>query len=309
MGVLMPVLQDDNAHKRRSAVPVIGIDASTPEEIAEKAEFVGTARINLGALTLFVLSILAGVFVALGTQLFVLVTHTATSSYGLNQLVGGVAFTLAMVLIVITGAELFVGNPLVAMSFLSRKITGRAFARNIIIAFIGNLIGALSLVVLIYTSEQWMMSNYLLGAKIILLSNEKVNTSFGVLFARGMMGNALICLGVWLCYCGKSNIDKILSLLWPVSCLVACGFELGVVNMWLIPMGILLKDNRAVLTVAEKAHGGKLDLSHLTFFKGFLLDNLFPVVLGNAIGGIVLVAGAYWFVYLHHPGKGKEVPR
>ena len=89
-----------------------------------------------------------------------------------------------------------------------------------------------------------MMSNYLLGAKLSSLSTRKVNTSFGVLFARGMMGNALICLGGLLCYCGKSNIDKILSLLWPVSCLMACGFEHGVVNMWLIPMGILLKDNR-----------------------------------------------------------------
>lgn len=176
-------------------------------------------------------------------------------------------------------------------------------------AFIGNLICALSLVVWIYTSEQWMMSNCLLGAKIVLLANEKVNTSFGVLLARGMMGNALICLGVWLCYCGKSNIDKILSLLWPVSCLMACGFEYGVVNMWLIPMGILLKDNRTVLTVAEKVHGGSLDLSQLTFFNGFLLDNLFPVILGNAIGGIFLVAGAYWFVYLRPSGKGKEVSR
>lgn len=88
---------------------------------------------------------------------------------------------------------------------------------------------------------------------------------------------------------------------------MACGFEHGVVNMWLIPMGILLKDNRTVLTVAEKAHGGKLDLSHLTFFKGFLIDNLCPVVLGNVIGCIVLVAGAYWFVYLRlHKGLGHK---
>ncbi|OHB73484.1 MAG: hypothetical protein A2W17_00500 [Planctomycetes bacterium RBG_16_41_13] len=282
-------------------------DACEPFETARKAGLVGGARMNLDALTLLGLSILAGVFIALGMQLSVLVTHTATSSYGLNQLAGGVAFTLAMVLIVITGAELFLGNPLVIMSFLSGRITGRAFTRNVIIAFIGNLIGALTMVVWIYVSEQWTMSNYLLGAKIILIANEKVNTSFGVLLARGMMGNALICLGVWLCYCGKSNIDKILSLLWPVSCLMACGFEHGVVNMWIIPMGIVLKDNRKVLTVAEKVHGGRLDLSSLTFFKGFLFDNLCPVILGNVIGGIVLVAGAYWFVYLRFPKKGKEV--
>ncbi len=106
----MPDLHGDSVNKRKSTVPVIDSDASTPEEMAEKAEFVGIARVNLGALTLFVLSVLAGVFIALGTQLFVLATHTATSSYGLNQLAGGVAFTLAMVLIVITGAELFMGN-------------------------------------------------------------------------------------------------------------------------------------------------------------------------------------------------------
>jgi formate/nitrite transporter FocA (FNT family) len=88
---------------------------------------------------------------------------------------------------------------------------------------------------------------------------------------------------------------------------MACGFEHGAVNMWLIPMGIILKDNRMVLTVAEKVHGGRLDLSNLTFFKGFLFDNLCPVVLGNVIGGVVLVAGAYWFVYLRFPEKGKEV--
>ena len=300
-------IKDGDINNRRYGTPVIEVDACEPSETAGKVGRVGSVRANLDALTPLGLSILAGVFIALGMQLSVLVTHTSTSSYGLNQLVGGAAFTLAMVLIVITGAELFMGNPLIAMSFLSGKITGRAFTRNVIIAFIGNLIGALTLVVWIYTSEQWMMSNYLLGAKIILMANEKVNTSFGVLLARGMMGNALICLGVWLCYCGKSNIDKILSLLWPVSCLMACEFEHGAVNMWLIPMGIVLKDNRMVLTVAEKVNGGRLDLSNLTFFKGFLFDNLCPVVLGNVIGGMVLVAGVYWFVYLRFPNKGKGV--
>ncbi|WP_347273438.1 formate/nitrite transporter family protein [Candidatus Kuenenia sp.] len=275
--------KDIDINNREYGNPVTAVDACEPFETAKKAELVGSARTNLDALALLGRSIFAGVFIALGTQLSVLVTHTATSSYGLNQLVGGAAFTLAMVLIVITGAELFMGSPLIAISFLSQKITGRAFTRHVIIAFIGNLIGALTMVVWIYVSEQWTMSNYLLGAKIILMANEKVNTSFGVLFARGMMGNALTCLGVWLCYSGKSNIDKILSLLWPVSCLMACGFEHGVVNMWLIPMGIVLKDNRMVLTVAEKVHGGRLDLSNLTFFKGFLFDNLCPVVLGNVI--------------------------
>ena len=294
--------QTGSTNNQEYAVPIIEIDAYAPAKMADKVGHVGVAKSQLSSLTTFALSILAGVFIALGIQLSMLVTHTATSSYGLNQLVGGVAFTLALVLIVIAGAELFTGNCLIAMSFMARKITGKDLARNLIIAFIGNFVGALTLVLWIYISKQWTINNHLLGAKIVLAANDKVNIPFGAAFARGVICNALVCLGIWLCYSARSNMDKILALLWPISCLIACGFEHCVVNMWLIPMGLVLKGNSAVLAAAEKFHGGKLDLENLTFFKGFLIDNLFPVVLGNLFGGIVLVAGVYWFIYLR-PSK------
>lgn len=294
--------QTGSTNNQEYAVPIIEIDAYAPAKMADKVGLVGVAKSQLSTLTTFALSILAGVFIALGIQLSMLVTHTATSNYGLNQLVGGVAFTLALVLIVIAGAELFTGNCLIAMSFMARKITGKDLARNLIIAFIGNFIGALTLVLWIYVSKQWTINNHLLGAKIVLAANDKVNIPFGAAFARGVLCNALVCLGIWLCYSGRSNMDKILALLWPISCLIACGFEHCVVNMWLIPMGLVLKGNSAVLAAAEKLHGGKIDLSNLTFFKGFLIDNLFPVVFGNLFGGIVLVAGVYWFIYLR-PSK------
>ncbi|MFO0794986.1 MAG: formate/nitrite transporter family protein [Candidatus Brocadiaceae bacterium] len=298
----MSEVQNGSTGNQEYAIPVIEIDAYAPAKMADRVGLVGISKSQLSTLTTFALSILAGVFIALGAQLSMLVTHTATSNYGLNQLVGGAAFTLALILIVIAGAELFTGNCLIAMSFMARKITGRDLARNLVLAFIGNFIGALTLVLWIYNSNQWTFNNYLLGAKIVLTANEKVNLSFGVAFSRGVLCNALVCLGIWLCYSGRSNMDKILSLLWPISCLIACGFEHCVVNMWLIPMGLVLKGNSSVLAAMEKVHGGPVDLSHLTFFKGFLIDNLFPVVLGNLFGGIVLVAGVYWFIYLR-PSK------
>ena len=294
--------QNSEPLPQEQAMPVIEIDAYAPAKMADRVGMVGVAKSQLSTLTTFALSILAGVFIALGMQLSMVVTHTATSNYGLNQLVGGVAFTLSLVLIVIAGAELFTGNCLIAMSFMARKITGKDLARNLIIAFIGNFIGALTLVLWIYNSNQWTINNYLLGAKIVLAANDKVSLPFGVAFTRGVLCNALVCLGIWLCYSGRSNMDKILSLLWPISCLIASGFEHCVVNMWLIPMGLILKGNSAVLAAAEKVHGGQLDLSNLTFFKGFLIDNLVPVVFGNLFGGIVLVAGVYWFIYLR-PSK------
>src|SRR3990167_7766973 len=284
-----------------SIAPLIDIDAYAPVKMANRVGQLGVAKANLGFLTTFFLSVNAGVFIALGIQLAMLVTHTATSNLGLNALVGGVAFTMALVLIVITGAELFTGNCLIAMSFFARKITGKDLARNLTIAFIGNFVGALTVVFWIYVSAQWTTNNHLLGAKIVIAAIDKVNMPFSVAFVRGVLCNALVCLGIWLCFSARNNLDKILSLLWPIACLIACGFEHCVVNMWLIPMGIVLKGNSSVLAAIEKVQG-KADLSNLTFFNGFMIDNLVPVVLGNLFGGIVLIAGVYWFIYLR-PSK------
>ncbi|MDP6923781.1 MAG: formate/nitrite transporter family protein [Candidatus Scalindua sp.] len=283
--------------------PFIDIDAYAPKMMANRVGQVGISKANMGFLTTLALSILAGVFIALGAQLMMMVTHTATSSFGLNALVGGITFTMALVLIVITGAELFTGNCIIAMSYFSGKITSGDLTRNLVIAFIGNFIGALSIVFWIYFSAQWTAHNHLLGAKIVIAANDKVNLAFGVAFARGVLCNVLVCLGIWLCYSARNNVDKVLSLLWPIACLIACGFEHCVVNMWLIPMGLILKGNRFVMEAVEKANGGPLDISNLTCGKGFIVDNLVPVVLGNLFGGIILVAGVYWFVFLRTAKK------
>ncbi|MGR3303413.1 MAG: formate/nitrite transporter family protein [Candidatus Scalindua sp.] len=286
-----------------ASTPFIDIDAYAPKMMANRVGQVGIAKANMGFLTTLALSILAGVFIALGIQLSMLVTHTATSSFGLNALVGGVVFTMALVLIVITGAELFTGNCLIAMSYFAGKITRGDLNRNLLIAFIGNFIGALTIVFWIYISAQWTANNHLLGAKIVIAANDKVNLSFGVAFARGVLCNSLVCLGIWLCFSARNNMDKVLSLLWPITCLIACGFEHCVVNMWLIPMALILKGNRFVMEAVERVNGEPLDIANLTLAKGFLFDNMIPVVLGNLFGGIALVAGIYWFVFLREPKK------
>ncbi len=84
---------------------------------------------------------------------------------------------------------------------------------------------------------------------------------------------------------------------------IACGFEHCAGNMWLIPMGLVLKGNKVVLAAAaEKVHGGMLDLTQLTW-KEFFVNNLFPVTLGNIIGGVFLIGVIFWFIYLRpHSG-------
>ena len=121
--------------------------------------------------------------------------------------------------------------------------------------------------------------------------------SFTEALARGVLCNALVCLNVWLCYSSRNLADKVISVIFPIGGFVASGFEHCVANMYFIPMGMVLRKNPAVVAAAEKMAGKTLDVSQLTW-KGFFINNLYPVTLGNIIGGVFLIGVVFWFIYL-----------
>lgn len=275
----------------------IKFDAYSPKEIAGRVETIGVGKANLNFLAKFTLAVLAGVFIAFGAALFTLAVHDSKLSFGMTQLIGGLSFCLGLILVVVAGAELFTGNNLLVMAFVSKKISLRQVIENWIIVYIGNFIGALSIALWIYLSRHWMMNNSLVGAKAVLIANAKVGLPFLVAFSRGVLCNALVCLAVWLCIGGRTTTDKILSILFPITAFVALGFEHSVANMYFIPMGLFLKNEVSVLETAAAMAGKAVDLSALTM-KGLFINNLLPVTLGNIVGGGILVGMVYWFVYL-----------
>lgn len=279
----------------------IKVDAYSPKEIASRVETVGVGKANLNFMAKFTLSLLAGVFIAFGAILFTLVVHDSKMSFGLTQFIGGLSFCLGLILVVVAGAELFTGNNLLVMAYISKKITLRQILENWVIVYSGNFIGAVSMAAWIYLTQQWAMNNNLVGAKALLIANAKVGLPFVVAFSRGVLCNALVCLAVWLCMSGRSTTDKILSILFPITAFVALGFEHSVANMYFIPMGLLLKSNPGVLEAANSMAGKVNDFSNLTV-QSLFVKNLLPVTLGNIIGGGVLVGLVYWFVYL----RGKK---
>lgn len=276
----------------------IRFDAYSPKEIASRVEAIGVGKANLNLLTKFTLAVLAGVFISFGAILFTFVVHDSRLSFGLTQLIGGISFCLGLILVVVAGAELFTGNNLLVMAFISQKITLRQLVRNWTIVYIGNFMGALSMVFWIYLTQQWAANSNLVGAKMLLIADAKVNLTFLVAFSRGVLCNALVCLAVWLCMSCRSTTDKILSIIFPVTAFVTLGFEHSVANMYFIPIGMLLKNNAAVLEAATILTGKVSEFSNLTI-QGLLVNNLLPVTLGNIAGGGVLVGLVYWFVYLH----------
>ena len=275
--------------------PLIRIDALLPSEIAHRAEEVGIKKACMDVPSMFALAVLAGAFIALGAVMATIVTAGAGGvlPYGVTRLLAGLVFCLGLILVVVGGAELFTGNNLITMAWASRKITTGALIRNWVIVYAGNFVGAVATAVLLFLTRQYSFGGGVVGQAALATANAKVNLDFVQALALGIMCNALVCLAVWLTMGARTTSDKILAIIFPITAFVAAGFEHSVANMYFIPMGWLIRQFDPSFAASTN-----LDLSHLDLSG--LMENLVPVTIGNIIGGAVMVAGVYWFVYLRN---------
>ena len=291
---------DAEVGDRLADEPALSFDSLSPPETARKAERVGEAKATAETLSVFALAVLAGAFIAMGAVFATTVTAGGGDvlGFGLNRLLedlrsvlGGLAFTLGLILVVVAGAELFTGNNLVAIGWASRRVTIRALLRNWSIVFVGNFVGALATAALMFATEQHTLGGGAVGDQALAIAEAKLGYSFGQAVALGAFCNALVCLAVWLTFSARTTTDKILAVIPPIAAFVAAGFEHSVANMYFIPIALLIK------TDGDFAAGGAADLSDLTW-GSFFADNLVPVTIGNIIGGSLMVAAVYWVIYL-----------
>lgn len=287
----------------------IRIDALLPAEMAARAEFLGVRKAEMPFLKMFMLSVLAGAFIALGAIFATTIGAGAMAvttpdgaaafntglPYGVTRLLMGVVFSLGLILVVVGGAELFTGNNLIVMAWANGKVTGRALIRNWIIVYLGNFVGSLGTVLLMFLTKQYTFGANSVGITALRIGVAKVDITFIQAVALGILCNALVCLAVWLTYSARSTLDKIAAIIFPITAFVAVGFEHSVANMYFIPYALFIKgfDPEFIAAVGDKV--AKLDL--LTW-QAFFLNNLIPVTIGNIIGGAVLVAGIYWAIFL-----------
>jgi formate/nitrite transporter len=264
--------------------------------MAERMEDVGVKKAVMDGWRMFALAILAGSFTGLGANFFTVVITDNGLGFGVNKLLGGMAFCLGLILVVVAGAELFTGNNLIVMAWVAGKLTLGQVMRNWLIVYLGNLVGSLGTVIFTYLTQQWALSDYHVGATALNIAVSKVSLSFSAALARGILCNALVCLAVWLTLSGRSVTDKILAVMFPITAFVVAGFEHSIANMYFIPIGLLMRAGPRVVEAAGKVAA---DLANLNA-QGFL-HNLFAVTTGNMFGGGFLVAVVYWFIYLR-PG-------
>lgn len=258
-------------------------DAYSPREIAHRVRNVGVAKAQTDTLTLLVLGVLAGAFISLGALFFTVVTTGSTLGFGATRVLGGLSFSLGLILVVIGGAELFTGNNLIAMAWASHMVTTRQVLRNWVLTYVGNVIGCIGTVLLVLWSDVSALSAGGVGETAMKIAQAKSGLTLTQEFTRGILCNALVCLGVWLAMGGRSTMDKILAIIFPVTAFVAIGFEHSIANWFFLPYGYLLG-----------APGG-VSMSGV-------LQNIGVVTVGNIIGGTLMVAGVYYMAYLRGEG-------
>jgi formate transporter len=274
----------------------VRIDALLPAEMATRAAYIGVRKVEAPALTTFILGILAGAFIGLGSVFSTTVTAgtSAALPYGVVKLLSGFVFCLGLVLVIVGGAELFTGNNLIVMAWASRKVSTPALLRNWAIVYAGNLVGSVGTAIMVFLSRQYTFGDGQVGFTALHIATTKINLAPIQAIALGMLCNILVCLAVWLTFSARSTIDKIAAVIFPITAFVAAGFEHSIANMYFGSIGLLIKNfDPSFVTKAG------MDLSDLTTIS-FLIKNLLPVTIGNIIGGSIFVAAIYWMVFLRH---------
>ena len=264
--------------KRRDDTAALShaLDAYAPAKIAERVATAGVAKATLSLVPLFTLAVLAGAFIALGAMFYLAVVYQFGPPPGAGKLVGAIAFSLGLLLIVVGGAELFTSNNLIILARCDGLIGTSALLRNWGVVYAGNLAGAAATAVMVSFSGILGPDSSTFAEQVRQVATAKIALPWDQAFMRGVLCNTLVCLAVWLCFACHRVTEKAVAIVFPISAFVTLGFEHSVANMFFLPLGVLAG-------LPPDAAG--------------IAGNLIAVTAGNIVGGAGFVGVVYWIIY------------
>jgi formate transporter len=291
------VVEDVANASAASASMSFTVDAVLPDAIARAAEDVGVKKAHLPASTIFALAILGGAFISIGGLFYTIVLSGADGAvpYGLQRLLGGLVFSAGLVLVTVAGAQLFTSDCLLVMGWASGRITTREAFRVWVLVWFGNLVGSLGTAIMVFLSGWYGFGHGITGATALYIASLKANLPSDQVFFLAILCNALVCLGTWMGLAGRSATDKILGIIFPISCFVAAGFEHCIANQYLVPLGMIIEWFAPESFWAQVSHGAAYSMPPIPL--GHALQNLAVATAGNWVGGALLVGGIYWMIY------------
>ena len=270
------------------------MDYMKPKDVANAMVEAGTTKAGLPARHLLVRGMLSGAILGFATSLAI----GATVQTG-QPIVGAIIFPVGFVMIVLLSLELVTGSfALVPLPFLERKISGTTVLINWGWVFVGNLIGALiyaGLYAIAISKAGAAGTPDPMIAKLIAIAQAKTTgyeaagfAGLVTVFVKAILCNWMVCLGVVMGMTSSSTVGKIAAAWLPIVVFFAQGFEHSVVNMFVIPVGMML--------------GAKVT------FGDWWLWNQIPVTLGNIVGGFVFTGFAIYVTHRGAPSKTQIAP-
>ena len=281
-----------------------------PNEILEASISAGEAKAKNGFVKLAVLGFLAGACIAFGAQASNMAAFNLLASpgtYGLGRILAGSIFAVGLMLVLLSGCELFTGNILMIGGVIRKRIKLRTMLFNWCVVYAANFLGAVFIAWMLSKSGLFHSGADLLGGVTVKIAAGKTSLPFFSAFVLGIMCNWLVCLAVWLSYAADNMVGKIFGIFFPICLFVTSGFEHSIANMYFVPAGIFAKASQAFVDSAISIGAAQDAIGALTW-GNFCVANLIPVTLGNIIGGGVFVSMAYLLAFKNPRigGDGRE---
>jgi formate transporter len=272
------------------------VEALLPPEMALACEAAGAAKAARDEIALVVLGLLAGAFIAFGA-LFMTVVMTGAEGlpWGVARLLGGLVFSLGLILVIVGGAELFTGDSLMIVACASRRISVVALLRAWCLVYVGNIVGAVGTAALVFLAGHYAFGGGAVGKTALAIAAAKAALPTVQLFVLAVLCNVLVCLAVWMSFGARSAADKVLVIVPPIAAFVAAGFEHSIANLYFLPYALAIK---AWAAPEFWTTIGRTAADYAALDGGAALHNIVVATLGNLVGGSLMVGAVYWFVYL-----------
>lgn len=261
--------------------------------IVQQVEQYGFDKVQKTVYLSFSLAVFAGAFISIAFIFYITVTTgSAGMPWGLTRLIGGLAFSLGLILVVVCGGELFTSTVLSSVAWAEKRIDSTQLISCWARVYLGNLVGAALLITLVITAKMHLLDGGEWGINALKIASHKLEHSWGQAFSLGILCNMLVCLGIWMTFSSKSSLTKSILLILPVAMFISSGFEHSIANLFMVPLGLIIKTISSPAFFIE--HGFVVsDFAHLNW-SNFIFHNLIPVTLGNIVGGAGLVGIGYW---------------
>jgi formate transporter len=273
---------------RRDTTDELRPDCRSGAEVMEKAMSVAVGKAAMSPARCFVSAIMAGMFIGSGALFMLFVKSDSSLSFAPSQVLGGICFSVGLICVVVAGAELFTGNNLMVCAKQCDRIAWNDMWKNWVLVWVGNFVGSLLLVCIVFFANSAAMNGGNVGNAMINVACAKIDLPWMTIFFRGILCNFLVCLAVWMSFAGKTVIDKIFTSILPVMAFVTCGFEHCVANMFFLPMALVMK-------LSGFSYTGYANIDVLNVSGA--LYNISAATIGNIVGGAIFVGLVYSFIH------------